>query len=204
MSRRRNIASRRCCGHRDCCHASVSERRTYSSRCSGFFVESVKSVESVPQSPRSLFGGEPLGMPLGLIELRIRRTNRIQRSLERSSHSRSGCFVEFRHIRRMAVPILDPYAGANANGRSGRHEDFWMTDSTDVTDFTDTAEPHSTAATRRVYGGNTAQRHELEKRSNKEESCFLSLLSGLFLSLLSVSNVFQPSKPKASSPSNQP
>jgi hypothetical protein len=55
-----------------------------------------------------------------------------------------------------------------------------MTDSTDVTGFTDTANciPRRSTA---VHGGNTATCVELKTRSDKEARGFLSLLSGLCL-----------------------
>jgi len=54
-----------------------------------------------------------------------------------------------------------------------------MTDSTDGTDFPDTATAFHGGSTA-VHGGNTA-RVELERRSNKEDRSFLSLLSGFCL-----------------------
>ncbi len=89
----------------------------------------------------------------------------------------------------------------SANRRSGRHEDFWNNGFDRFDEFSG----YCNCLPRREHGawhrGNTAQRAELETRKQQRKRCFLSLLSVLFFSLLSVSKVFQRSRPRASSPS---
>ncbi len=62
-------------------------------------------------------------------------------------------------------------------------------DSTKETDSTGTAELPPTAGNTALYGGDTAQRFELETRSKKEHRSFLSLLSGLFFVVVGVKRV---------------
>jgi hypothetical protein len=64
-----------------------------------------------------------------------------------------------------------------------------MTDSTDVTDFTNTANGIPRREHGVLHGGNTAPQVGLETRSNKGRRSFLSLLSGLCLAVVRVKRV---------------
>jgi hypothetical protein len=79
---------------------------------SDFSVESVTSVESVSQIHRALFGERPLGMPLGLMGLRIQRTNRIRRSLlDNTPTARGvGASLNSSHPSNGRPEVLDRYS----------------------------------------------------------------------------------------------
>jgi hypothetical protein len=61
----------------------------------------------------------------------------------------SGFFVAFVKSVKSVPKLIDRYS---ANGRSGCHEDFWITDSTDATDLTDTATAFHGGARRYTAG----------------------------------------------------